>query len=349
MRVKWVKQLVSLFIVATVLYQTGRQLFRQQEWEARNYLYDQVKTAFPDANKKAAAEYGIRVYSGGQVGETATAFLSTPMVVLVHGLDEPGRVWQNLAPVLDTAGYKVLLMTYPNDQRVTASSRLFFESLAGLDFSAEKHLVIIAHSMGGLVSREMLTSPNINYKRSETAGKVPRVSNLIMVGTPNHGSQLARFRFIMEIREQARNLFEKDGHWLQGLWDGTGAAGLDLIPGSRFLNRLNHRPHPVNVNFHIIAGILSPWNSQDIRTFASFLEALMPLSKNDGVRGVENGLNKVKNMVGDGLVTLESARLDKVPLTRVHGNHLTMIRNLTLNSQRVPPAIPVILGILGHK
>ena len=33
-------------------------------------------------------------------------------------------------------------------------------------------------------------------------------------------------------------------------------------------------------------------------------------------------------------------------LTRVSGNHLSIIRNLSESSQRVPPALPVIFGLL---
>lgn len=200
--------------------------------------------------------------------------------------------------------------------------------------------------MGGLVSREMLTDPEINYTGAAASGRVPRVSDLIMVGTPNHGSQLARFRFFMEIRDQAQNLFERDVPWLQGLLDGTGAAGIDLIPGSHFLTELNSRFHPPGVNLHVIAGMLSPWSKKDIRTFARGLEDRLSGENHQGVRGLEKALNAINNTVGDGLVTVESAGLDNIPLTRVHGSHLTMIRNLTKESKRMPPAIPVILGIL---
>ena len=48
--------------------------------------------------------------------------------------------------------------------------------------------------MGGLVSREMLTRPEIEYNASAKNRRVPEVVALIMVGTPNHGSQLARLQ-----------------------------------------------------------------------------------------------------------------------------------------------------------
>ena len=120
--------------------------------------------------------------------------------MLIHGLDDPGAVWQNLAPALVKDGYNVWLMHYPNDQPIVDSAYLFFMKLHGLKESGVNRLCIVAHSMGGLVSREMLTSPAIGYKTSVEKGQVPEVINLIMIGTPNHGSQLARFRIVTEMR-----------------------------------------------------------------------------------------------------------------------------------------------------
>ena len=165
-----------------------------------------------------------------------------------------------------------------------------------------------------------------------------------MAGTPNHGSELARFRFFMEIRDQANLIMEGEGHWLQFLLDGTGAAGVDLIPGSTFLTRLNSRLHPDGVDLHVIAGILSPWSDYKIKSFMGKLGTYMPNDKK--LDGFESALKKMNNTIGDGLVTIESARLENVPLTQVKGSHMTMIRNLTQESKRVPPAIPVILDIL---
>jgi len=50
--------------------------------------------------------------------------------------------------------------------------------------------------------------------------------------------------------------------------------------------------------------------------------------------------------LGDGLVTVESSRLEGVPHLTVEGTHLSMIRNITAGSTRIPPAVPVILEYL---
>jgi hypothetical protein len=53
--------------------------------------------------------------------------------------------------------------------------------------------------------------------------------------------------------------------------------------------------------------------------------------------------------LGDGLVTVESARLEGVPHRIVSGTHLSMIRNITINNPRVPPAVPIIIDHLKKK
>ena len=50
--------------------------------------------------------------------------------------------------------------------------------------------------------------------------------------------------------------------------------------------------------------------------------------------------------LGDGLVTVESTRLEGVPHRTVVGNHLSMIRNVTKNSRRIPPAVPIVVDRL---
>ena len=185
-------------------------------------------------------------------------------VVLVHGLDDPGKVWQNLAPELVKEDFNVWLMHYPNDQPIVESARLFFEELKGLKQLGIQRISIVAHSMGGLVSREMLTSPEIDYRRSAKNGQVPEVATLIMVGTPNHGSQMARFRVFTEMRDHLARLTKGEAAWLGAIFDGAGEAKIDLLPGSRFLTELNARPHPEGWIMLIIAGITSPWNESDI-------------------------------------------------------------------------------------
>jgi hypothetical protein len=50
--------------------------------------------------------------------------------------------------------------------------------------------------------------------------------------------------------------------------------------------------------------------------------------------------------LGDGLVTVESTRLEGVPHRTVDGTHLSMIRNITSDRRRTPPAVTIIIDYL---
>ena len=169
-----------------------------------------------------------------------------------------------------------------------------------------------------------------------------------MVGTPNHGSGLAQFRAFTEFRDQLGNLFKGNYHWLQGIIDGAGEAGIDLIPGSKFLKTLNSRPHPSNVSLLVIAGMMSQRQKNEIERFAHNLEAKLPEDTRFVAEKIEKVLLSVSNQVGDGLVSVNSASLSGVPLRIVQGTHLSMIRNIRAGSQRIPPAIPIIIEQLNR-
>ncbi|MBT8365511.1 MAG: acetyltransferase, partial [Deltaproteobacteria bacterium] len=269
--------------------------------------------------------------------------LDRKSVVLVHGLDDPGQVWQSLAPELIKEDFNVWLLQYPNDQPIVESARFFFEKLKGLKKLGIQRISIVAHSMGGLVSREMLTSPKIEYNRSAENKLVPEVAALIMVGTPNHGSQLARFRVFTEMRDHLVRLTKGEANWLGAIIDGAGEAKIDLLPGSRFLTELNGRPHPQGVDMLIIAGITSPWNESDINRWVSNLRKKVSADQQKRVDELGKDMISMTHGLGDGLVTVESARLEGVEHRTVDGTHLSMIRNISKGSQRMPPAVPIIV------
>ena len=137
-------------------------------------------------------------------------------------------------------------------------------------------------------------------------------------------------------------------HWLQGIIDGAGEAGIDLIPGSKFLVSLNSRPHPRNVSMLVIAGVISPGQKNEIEKFAHNLEVKLPGDTRVAAKKMEKVLLSVSKQVGDGLVSVNSARLSGVPLNIVQGTHLSMIRNIRADSQRIPPAIPITIEQLNR-
>ena len=322
-RVRWILLLLCLLVIA---WQTVRTAFPEHERSARSQVKATVESIFPEHAEQARARFGLVRLQAPRPGRHD--------VVLVHGLDDPGMVWMNLAPALQAAGYGVSILNYPNDQPIHDSARLFARELQADSEQPAGTINIVAHSMGGLVAREMLTNPSLACSAPDC--QRPRVSRLIMVGTPNHGSYLARFRGLSELREQISRLIDGEAGWLDGFFDGAGEAGLDLMPGSPFLSALNGRPAPAETEMHVIAGVIA---KDEAEALAGLLEGTQT-APDDTV------LIPLAERIGDGLVSLPSARLQDVPLTRVSGNHLSIIRNLSESSQRVPPALPVIFALL---
>jgi len=321
------------------------ELPREKEKKLRREFREAVKSQFPKQAAQVAQSFGLKkivtdadqLRGNGPDGRT---------VVLIHGLDDPGKVWMNLAPALARKNYIVWIMQYPNDQPIRDSARFLFDELRQLRQEGAERIAIVGHSMGGLVSRAMLTNPQISYPTSVAGNKVPKVLALVMVGTPNQGSELARFRVFGEIRDQWVHMTAGSGHWLRGILDGAGEAKIDLLPGSQFLQTLNARPHPEGVKMLIIAGIASPWDKDDIENFVITAQDKIPDGGQENLREIEKFLTSMTDGLGDGLVTVDSTRLNGIAHKTVRGTHLSMIRNITEGSRRLPPAVPIIVDYL---
>ncbi len=333
---------IAAVVILIALYQFAYDRFSEREKDLRIQLREKVERRFPDQAEKVAATYGL-YHFGSNRNLRQDANPTEDPVVLIHGLDDPEKVWRNLAPTLVKEGFDVWKMQYPNDQPIRDSARLFFERLKIFRKLGAERIMIVGHSMGGLVSREALTNPDFDYIEMARNGEVPKVVELIMVGTPNHGSEFARFRVVTEFREQWIRAARGEGHWLRGILDGVGEAKIDLLPGSQFLTQLNARPYPEGVRMSIIAGIATPLDDEKIAGFIASNREKLPENTHSMLKGLEEALRSATHGLGDGLVTVSSTRLDGVPHQTVRGTHLSMIRNYVKSSERVPPAVPIIV------
>ncbi len=107
----------------------------------------------------------------------------TPMtgrgVVLIHGLLRSSKCMTTMAAALNEAGYRTFQFDYPSTQVSIPDAAEYLhqtiESLTGIE-----ELSIVAHSMGGLVTRAYFAEHHD-----------PRFRRVVMLGTPNHGAELA--------------------------------------------------------------------------------------------------------------------------------------------------------------
>jgi len=141
-------------------------------------------------------------------------------VIFVHGLQETGASW---APMIDTlrndpwirGHYQFWFFSYPSGYPYPYSAALFRRDLDRIDraFPNHKRVVLVGHSMGGMICRLMITdsgdkiwrdffatSPNKTPLASDKLKIAedalifhhrPEVQRAIFISTPHRGSNLA--------------------------------------------------------------------------------------------------------------------------------------------------------------
>jgi len=282
------------------------------------------------------------------------------VVLLVHGLDEPGTIWDELTPHLLEHGAIVIRFDYPNDQAIAESAKNLAAGLRRLRNVGVERVSIVGHSMGGLVSREVLTSEDGYAGDCAQTEQLPAVERLIMCGTPNHGAPLGSWQAVAEAREQVVRRYQgtaaEGAGWLGFSGDGKGEAGADLCAGSEFLTQLNARPLPKRVQLTTICGVMTPakaceyLNGEASTQWAGFLGA-------ERAKALTAQACAAVETLGDGMVPASSTRLEGVAdHVEIAADHRSMLKRWTilnkldeLRGVKTPPAeaIPFILDRLG--
>jgi|GEM_PF-3095649 len=146
-------------------------------------------------------------------------------VVLVHGYCSDGSMWNDLVPYLTEQGFQAYTIDLnPANERPTELAARLAKLMDGP--LAGREVDVIAHSMGGLVTRQY-----IRQRKDQC-----RIKTLITMGTPHHGVDLLSRAF--RHRTLYQWLAKVPVQSLQCLLTGNAAA--DLATGSDFLNNLNY-------------------------------------------------------------------------------------------------------------
>src|SRR5256884_3440577 len=141
-------------------------------------------------------------------------------VIFVHGLQETGASW---APMIDSLRndavirerYQFWFFSYPSGYPLPYAAALFRQDLDGIEraFPNHKRIVLIGHSMGGMICRLMITDAGDKIWRqffatppaktplaSDTRKLLeealvfnhrPDIQRVIFISTPHRGSELA--------------------------------------------------------------------------------------------------------------------------------------------------------------
>lgn len=280
-----------------------------------------------------------------------TDWSGTRLVLLVHGLDEPGGVWDDLAPALAAQGHAAVRFEYPNDQAIALSAGQLAQALAELRERGVQELWIVAHSMGGLVTLDALTRKGFDHARW------PEVRRVITLGTPMGGSVLAPVRLAAEWREHAvRALADGEidrSDLARTSSDGSGRAGRDLTPGSAFLTELHARPRPEGPP---ITAVVAELPEVDARGVESLLLSGLPAplqhdpdarqAAKDFGTWASKWYGEAAQLIGDGVVDQDSARsawtADVVPVRALHRSMITRVP-CPVRGDADPPAIAIVL------
>jgi murein DD-endopeptidase MepM/ murein hydrolase activator NlpD len=237
-----------------------------------------------------------------------------PPVVLVHGLCGTPD-WGLLEQTLNQQGITTAAVDlrgvdglYTNgDIKIYAGE---LDSFIQEEFPGQQ-VDIIAHSMGGLISRYYVTSDDYTGN----------VRKLITLGTPHSGSEWARLVILSQgdlsnlslvvpiVDQFAETEYACFTEWYHPAFE-------QLVPGSTFLRSLNATPLPESLEVHTLIG----WDNR--------YGWLKP---------------------GDSFVSLSSARLGDYPLYRTEDTHLTysdnpttveMVVNLLMSPIYLPSSLP---------
>lgn len=186
----------------TITVPAGEEREVTFEWDSSGYAwYDDGR---PRLTQRIRAEV---VDSGKTVDEKTRNLKVAPKpLVLVHGLWSNWTAWQSWQNILTTShsydwkafpvgqiaqhgrmstGEEVLNLAPTNTIAENASELRSYINYAQKDRNAW-HVDIVAHSMGGLISRRYIHAAMPVYPDGK-----PQVSHLVMLGTPNMGSRCA--------------------------------------------------------------------------------------------------------------------------------------------------------------
>ncbi|MCD9186083.1 MAG: hypothetical protein LUM44_06600 [Pyrinomonadaceae bacterium] len=182
----------------SVMVKAGETRDVEYEWDTNGFAWDDAQKAKSNREIKAEIE-------GGDALTEKIKILPKP-VIMAHGLwsnagawaeyptylrEAHSFAWKGYAVGADPAHGKMNTGETPGNYKATNTVYQNAQELAKqVKFAREEnnawHVDIVAHSMGGLISRQY-----INTFMPQVFDGKPEVSHLVMLGTPNMGSPCA--------------------------------------------------------------------------------------------------------------------------------------------------------------
>jgi pimeloyl-ACP methyl ester carboxylesterase len=224
-------------------------------------------------------------------------------VLFVHGLDSTPATWTKMyhSLMMDPEirrNYQFWVFSYPSGYPYPYSASLLRKELDGVarTFPGQKDMIIIGHSMGGMISRLMVTDADETIWRS-MFGKSPaqtgiggssrqlledalvfnqrkEIDTAIFIAAPHRGSELSNHfigrtfarlvrlpSFITDARNAFASVLTADNASIQ--LDRAPNSIDTLSPNNRFVREVNKLPIAPGVTYHSIMGDRGKGNTPD--------------------------------------------------------------------------------------
>ncbi len=223
-----------------------------------------------------------------------------PTVLLIHGMNSNLASLSGLSREFARQGIQVCSFDYPSNGPIAWSGNRLSDELK--IFASENHgakIAIAAHSMGGLVARYCLETPDHNPGC---------VTDLFLLGTPNHGSRLAAasdlYRLICQLSSLGRDM---------SISDGLSEAAEDVATDSAFLQSLNRHSRPNAIRYHVAIGSKSFLQDEELKDLAHRVDEYLSAHAASKERRVAAAqllsADELRMGLGDGIVAARSAKL----------------------------------------
>ncbi|MDC0935368.1 alpha/beta fold hydrolase [Pirellulales bacterium] len=230
-----------------------------------------------------------------------------PLVICLHGLRSDPKRFEAFRAYLRGSGLATAAASYDDHQSMKKSARQLSE-LAKRMFRAPNSpdLVLVGHSMGGLVAREWTENRALNNRR---------IVSLVTAGTPHGGSSWASMPPLLDL------VGDEEFHVrdvVDVLLHQPSAPGMrELVPDSDFLNELNSRDRRRDVRYTTIAGTRSPVSEQQVTRIRDALLQARDVSTTvrllqPRIDPLLSSFDELVQGKGDGAVAVERAKIEGV-------------------------------------
>ncbi len=167
-------------------------------------------------------------------------------ILFVHGMSGTPREFQALVDAASPTKFQAWFFTYPSSLRLSTLSSYLENAIRTLGVRYElDHLIVVAHSMGGLVARDFINQ-NVAEKKKAL------ISTFISLSTPWNGHRSA-----------------ESGIDFSPV---VIPSWVDMVPNSRFISSIYESPFPEYVKHYLWFGFVDGDAGDEVITTASMLD-----------------------------------------------------------------------------